>query len=311
VVELDTSAVTSNLDDKRTTLREAEHKLAQQLASLRATLAEKEFDVQKWRNDLAKAEIKAGIPRDLIPEREAQERDLELKRSRKELAKAEEVLRATRVGAAAEQRNLEIALSTARKEIVRAETALRVLTLTAPADGIVIFLDHPWEGRKMQVGDRVWVGMPIAKIPDLSTLEVVASLWDVDDGRVTVGDRATVTIDAYPEKSFSGRVVSVAPVAQEGARQTLRRAFRTVIALDRTDTERMRPGLSTKVVIEKLIASNTLLAPRHAIRRRAGRAYVHTTAGEREVVIGRCSAHDCAVLKGLTERNRLAEGEER
>lgn len=33
VVELDTSAVTSNLDDKRTTLREAEHKLAQQLAS--------------------------------------------------------------------------------------------------------------------------------------------------------------------------------------------------------------------------------------------------------------------------------------
>lgn len=240
-----------------------------------------------------------------------QERDLELKRCRKELSKAEEVLRATRVGADAEQRNLQIALSTARQEIIRAESALRVLTLTAPADGTVIFLDHPWEGRKMQVGDRVWVGMPIAKIPDLSTLEVVANLWDVDDGRVAVGDRATVTIDAYPEKSFSGRVASVAPVAQEGARQTLRRSFRTVISLDRTDEERMRPGLSTKVVIEKLIATNALLVPRHLIGRRDGRLYLRTAAGEREVVIGRCNARDCAVLEGVSERDRLAEEKER
>jgi HlyD family secretion protein len=304
IAELDASSLTSTLDEKRTTLREAEHRLAQQLAELRATVAEKAFEAEKWKNELEKARIKASLPRDLVSARDAAERDLAQRNAEKELAKATEALRAARIGAAADQRNLEIALVSARQEIARAESAIQTLTLTAPENGTVIFLDHPWEGRKLQVGDRAWVGLPLAKIPDLSTLEVVATLWDVDDGRVVTGDRATVTVDAYPEHRFSGRVVSVAPVAQESARLTLRRSFRTVIALDSFDLARMRPGLSTKVVIEKPVQRNTLLIPRAAVERFEGKSVVRIDGERRQITLGPCNSRECSVA-GLEEGTRI------
>ena len=50
--------------------------------------------------------------------------------------------------------------------------------------------DHPWEGRKLQEGDTVWVGMTVASLPDLDSMIVEASLSDVDDGRIAPMDPA-------------------------------------------------------------------------------------------------------------------------
>jgi multidrug efflux pump subunit AcrA (membrane-fusion protein) len=166
--------------------------------------------------------------------------------------------------------------------------------------------DH-WEGRKLQTGDQVWVGFPIALIPELSSLRVNAALADVDDGKIATGMPVTVTLDGYPDMQFTGRISAISAVAQESRRQSLRRHFEVLVALDRLDPSRMRPGLSARVVVRREARPAALLAPRAALdlSGKAPRARLET--GEmKEVKLGSCNAQDCIVVSGLEEGARLA-----
>ena len=65
------------------------------------------------------------------------------------------------------------------------------------------------EGRKYQVGDNVWVGLAVMRIPDLNAMKVVAKLSDVDDGRIARGMRANCTLDIDPDRTFAGTVTEI------------------------------------------------------------------------------------------------------
>ncbi|HXI14626.1 MAG TPA: efflux RND transporter periplasmic adaptor subunit [Thermoanaerobaculia bacterium] len=306
VIDLDNTTFVSGLEDRRTRLSEAEHQLAQKRAELQAEGAEKSFDLERRISTFEKAKLKVALPKDVISEREAQDNLIELERAKNELEKVRESLRALDKGADADQRNLELTLETARQEISIAEEAISRVSLVSPGEGLFLISNHPWEGRKFQVGDRVWVGLQLAKLPDLSTVEVVANLWDVDDRRISVGERAMVTIDAYPDKAFPGTVTAIAPVAQESSRLTLRRSFRTVVKLDRIDPAVMRPGLSAKITIENKPRRNVMLTKRRFIRREKGATgRVAIDGADRAITMGPCNAEECVIEKGVKEGEKL------
>ncbi len=62
-----------------------------------------------------------------------------------------------------------------------------------------------------------------------------------------------VVLDTYPENQFRGVVTSVTTVAQETGPRTLRRAFHVTVSLDETDPERMRPGMSVKAQVQRVL----------------------------------------------------------
>ena len=187
-----------------------------------------------------------------------------------------------------------------------AEQCIDSLILRAPRAGIVVVKDIPWEGRKLQAGDSVWVGFPIALIPEISSMRVTASLPDVDDGRVLPGMRAHVTLDGYPTMHFPGRVESVSAVAREGANNSLRRAFVVLVKLDQVDPQRMRPGLSARVEVDRDAKDGVLIAPRAALDF-SGKAPRARLAGGKvvEIKVGACNAQECVVTSGLNEGARL------
>jgi HlyD family secretion protein len=306
VVELDNSTFASELEEKKLSMSEAERELVRTEAEARASTAEKEFTVQQKRTDLDKARIAAAIPPDLLAEREVQERQLAVRRSQVELAKAEEDLAAQRKGSAADLEVRRISLDKSRREIREAEEAIQELTLRAPRDGILLVADHPWEGRKIHEGDSVYVGLTVATLPDLSSLIVKAGLSDVDDGRVTPGMEVLCTLDAYPGETFHGRVEDVAAVAQETPRRPLLRSFPVRIRLDRTDPRRMRPGMSVRVEALGAEQRNALLAPRAALDLASDPPRARLAGGRTaEVRLGACNARECVVESGLQEGERL------
>src|SRR6185369_15864977 len=168
-------------------------------------------------------------------------------------------------GTAADLRNIQLQFEAAKRDFTNAQRSIDALTLAAPDDGLVLVSDAPFEPRRLQVGDRAWVGMSLARIPDLASIQVVAVLSDVDDGAVHAGDRATVIVDAWPARRYEGTVLSVAPVAQEIARQSLRRGFKTIIKLDHLDDTLLHPGYSVQVTIPRVLRRNALLVPRELI----------------------------------------------
>lgn len=305
VVELDNTALTSELDTKRQTLMQNEQELRQREGEWAADLEQKALDVEKKKAELDKAKLEATVPKDLLSERSYEEKQGALRRTTVDHEKALDVLRSRRTAVAAERENILLKIEKARREIMIAEQAIEALVLRAPRDGIVVVRDHPWEGRKLQTGDPVWVGFPIAMLPDLSSIRVKAALADVDDGKIASGMPATVTLDGFPGMPFTGRIAAISAVAQESRRASLRRQFDVIVSLDKLDAERMRPGLSARIVVKRDSKDATLLAPRAAIDFSGKTPRARLSGGDmKEVRVGACNAQEC-VVTGLEEGVRL------
>lgn len=306
VVELDNSQFATNLDGKRQAVAQAEQELQQKEAEWAADTLEKQLDVERKRADADKARIDASIPRDLLSLREYEDRQLKKQRTETELAKAVDVLRAQRAGVDADRENLRINLAKAQRELQLADDAIAALVLKAPRDGIVVLKDHMWESRKLQEGDGIWVGFPIAQIPEMTSLRIEAALPDVDDGKIANQMPATVILDAYPATSFPARVTDISAVALESTRNSLRRQFRVIVALDRLDLARMRPGLSARVIVHRDTQRNALLVPRVAVDFTSSKPRVLlSSGGTADVHLGSCNTQDCVVLSGLKEGDRV------
>ncbi len=306
VVELDNSAFASNLEAKRQAVAQTQQELQQKEAEWYADTLKKQIDAEKKRADYDKAKLEAAVPKEVVSARDFQDRQIKYQRAEVELAKAVDVLKSQRISVATDRDNLLIKLHTAERELKTAVDALEQLILRAPRDGIVVVRDHPWEGRKLQEGDGVWVGFPLAQIPELASLRVEADLADVDDGKIGAGMPATVILDAYPGTTFPARVSSVSAVAQESSRQSLRRVFAVLVSLDRLDTARMRPGLSARVIVHAIGNPSALLAPRAALDLSSKKPRARLADGKFvDVTLGPCNAQECIVIGGLREGELL------
>ncbi len=325
VVELDNSAFTAQLEEKRLGLLDAEMTLrgAQDLDAI--ATEQKVTELRQHQIALDKATVRAGVPADLLTGREAQERQLDSKRAEVAVDKAAHDLAAQREESALDLRIKQIALDKARRAIEAAEKTIAELVLTAPRDGFVVVEVHDWLGRKMQAGDTVIAGMTIASLPDLTRgMEVHAELSDVDDGRVAVGMAGVCTLDAYPRDAMPCTVKDVTPVARTKGESSLRRSFAVVLGLDQAgDPARMRPGMSVKVEVRPRTESNVVVVPRGAVAiaspapaapgapastdRRP--AKVRMAGGElRDVTLGACDAQGCAALDGVAAGDAVQLG---
>lgn len=128
-------------------------------------------------------------------------------RSLKDMAGAGETIRASaeQLAEAALQRlkNWDIS-SDQIKRLQREGTFARTLTLRAPASGIVM--------EKMAVqGMRFAAGDPLYRLADLSTVWLIANVFEQDLAAVREGQKATVTVTAYPGTAFTGKVAFVYP----------------------------------------------------------------------------------------------------
>ncbi len=89
--------------------------------------------------------------------------------------------------------------------------AQRTLTLRSPAAGVVM-------ERKAVAGMRFTAGELLYQIADLSSVWAVADVFEQDSGQVRVGQPATVRIDAYPDKVFTGRIAYIYPMLKPETR---------------------------------------------------------------------------------------------
>src|SRR6266508_3283825 len=74
-----------------------------------------------------------------------------------------------------------------------------------------------FQAKADRVGENVWMGQSILEIPDLNTIIAEAYVPEVDIGKVKMGQRAEVTIDAFPDKVYSGSVKSVGKLVRPKA----------------------------------------------------------------------------------------------
>jgi len=161
---------------------------------------------------------------------------------RSELDRAQSSRDSARANVAA----LEQRISQARENLNAARDTLQKTTMRAPMAGVVTALPVE-EGEVAVIGTMNNAGTVLMTIADMSVVEAVMEVDETDVPSVKVGQRATVTIDAYPNKTFPGLVTEVAssPIKRNGISTSTTEAvnFEVKIQIENPPAG-VRPGFS-------------------------------------------------------------------
>ncbi len=141
----------------------------------------------------------------------------------------------------------------------RAKLDLDHCTIYAPVDGIVI-------SRNVDVGQTVAASMNAPVLfqvaNDLSNMQIDANVSEADVGTVEEGQNVNFTVDAYPNRTFIGRVVQIrnSPVTVQNVV-----TYDTVIGVTNSDFK-LKPGMTATVSITTAQRTNVFKIPNAALR---------------------------------------------
>ncbi len=142
--------------------------------------------------------------------------------------------------------------------------------LKAPFDGVI--------ARKYtEVGELLLPGKQIVTIVNPDRIYVLATIDEVDVGRLRLGQPVTITVDAFPGEKFQGTVRRISPIVSGGKLET--RTADVWIYFNKRDT-RMKPGMSADVEILISTLQDVLSAPSQAVIERDGRKQVYVVEGK-------------------------------
>jgi HlyD family secretion protein len=154
----------------------------------------------------------------------------------------------------------------ARANVTAARDTLSKTTMTAPMAGIITALPVE-EGEVAVIGTMNNPGTKLLTIADMSEVEAVMEVDETDIPNVKIGQRATVTIDAYPNKTFNGLVTEVgsSPITGTGA-GTGTEAINFEVKIQLEDPPAgVRPGFSVSADIITGTRSKVLAIPIQAL----------------------------------------------
>jgi HlyD family secretion protein len=147
--------------------------------------------------------------------------------------------------------------------------------VTSPMAGVVI-------KKGVELGETVTSGVSsfndgtvMFTVADVKSLIIRVNLNEVDIAKVNVGQPVRVTLDAYPQKIFTGKVRFVAPAAKVVDKI---KVFEIEVALDHLDPA-FRTGMSANVEILGEQRANALSIPLEALQRRDGQTVVYRLKG--------------------------------
>ncbi len=200
--------------------------------------------------------------------------------------------------AQADMTEVKINLSKQERTKQEMEKVLNNFDIYAPAPGMVIY-KREWNGQKRTVGSEInpW-DLTVATLPDLSTLVSKTYVNEIDISKVSTGQEVRIGVDAFPEKKFTGKVISVANIGEQ-LPNTDAKVFEVTIRLSQNDTI-LRPSMTTSNQIVTSRFQDVLFVPLEAVHANDSLSYVYTARGARKVVVlGDANENEIIVEQGL------------
>lgn len=183
------------------------------------------------------------------------------------------------------------------KALVRSGETKRTLTFRSPVTGIVT------EKKALQ-GLRFLPGEALYQVADLSSVWVIAEVFEQDIGLVTRGAKAAIRINAYPDKLFKGTVTYVYP--------TLNAETRTIpVRIELANPGLLiKPSMFAEVELPVLGKGAVVTVPVSAVIDSGTRQIVLIQRGEgrfepREVRLGARSDNYVEVIEGVAEGEQV------
>ena len=210
------------------------------------------------------------IPRNAVAQAQA---DLEVaqarltnansqKRRADELFKSQSITEQEHEQALLDYANANAEVIRARVALDNAKDQLDDTNVRAPINGTIIEKQVERGQVISSPTNDVGGGTVLLKMADLNLVQVRTLVDETDIGKVQPGMRATVTVDAFPNRPFAGTVLKIEPQAQTEQNVTM---FPVLVRIDNKEGL-LRPGMNSEVEIHVGRRDSVLAVPNAALR---------------------------------------------
>src|SRR5687767_12619754 len=182
------------------------------------------------------------------------------------------------------QRDLATAnLAQADAALRRAREVQKNATITSPVTGFVV--ERNYDAGAMP-GE-----LPVVVVADLRQMRLEAGVSELDAGRLRVGMKARVAVQAKPGETFFGQLAAIAPEVDERNRH-----FRIEVRVP-NDGRTLLSGMYATARIVEAGATNAVLVPRESVTTKDGKRVVQRIQGDSVTVV--------EVTEGLADGARV------
>ena len=195
--------------------------------------------------------------------------------------------------------NIKINIDVQRRTVEDLQKYLAGFTITAPSPGMVVYKRNR-DGTKRKAGSSLnpW-DMVVATLPDLSTLMSKTYISEVDVSKVKIGQQVDIKVDAFPNRSFTGKVISIAKVGEELPNSDTK-MFEVHCSISGANPD-LRPSMTTNNEIIIKSFNNAIYVPLECVHTgQDGIPFVYTRHKTKQIVIlGASNDKNVIVKQGL------------
>lgn len=141
-------------------------------------------------------------------------------------------------------------ISKAQSRVDEIQESIKKLDIKAPTSGMVVLVPNG-DDEKPAIGDTVYMGNRLIRLPSLDKISVKVEFDESYTKYVQLGDNVRVTLDAFPERPFNGKISELGQSYRNKSRNNLKVVFDAWVTLDSLDFDIMRPGMKATVDLSK------------------------------------------------------------
>ena len=206
---------------------------------------------------------------------------LELKRDGLQAEKIRKRLASIAAIQESERTQTHILIRQAERELKAAEETINKLSVRASTEGIVIY-DRGWHAVKPREGSAKYPGETVARIPDLSTMQVKLHVGEIQSQGLMEGQNAEITVTTLSAEPVTGKVARVARRAVPWKTGSNVKQVEVIVELDSTRIG-YTTGLSARVRISLTDGTMALAVPLDCVFERDSLHMVYVRHGDKFV----------------------------
>lgn len=274
-----------------------------------------ELDVERYRIQRESAVEALKLYRRYDFPKEAEMYLSDYKEAERELVRMRARARSRMAQAQARLSNAEEDVTESREDVQRRIKQVDACTIRAPAPGLVVYgtSGEPWRERErgpVREGGKVYQRQTIISLPNTSEIIVEIRVHETSVDKVRPGQHATITVDAFPDKTFQGEVLKVAPLpdSQQGFLNPDVKVYTTKVSMEGSH-DSVKPGMSAKVEILVDQLDDVLIVPVQVVAIREGKKLCYVmdsdTPQPRVVSTGAFNDIFVEIISGLEEGEQV------
>jgi HlyD family secretion protein len=201
--------------------------------------------------------------------------------------------------AKSDMRTMKTNVAEERQRVNDLETVLAKFIITAPSDGMIIY-KRDRMGVKRKVGSSIspWDNV-VATLPDMSSMISKTYVNEIDVSKVKAGQIVEIIVDAFPEKSYTGKVTNVANIGEQLPNADAK-VFEVLVDVNESDPI-LRPSMTTgNKIVTKTIDDVTFI-PLESVQAGADSIpFVYMKNKTRQIVVlGESNENNVVIEQGL------------